>query len=157
MPEAEVVHVGESLGGAIATELAVRHPRRALILLFPFSSFPDMAQKTVPWLPARWLVRNRLDNLSKIDKVGCPVFITHGTADPVIPFRQVERLYEAPREPKRSLCADRTLMLTCRGQTACRAKPERRSRSGAAFRSAAARHLRPRSGLRHGRARAPIR
>ena len=103
MPEAEVVHVGESLGGAIATELAVRHPRRALILLFPFSSFPDMAQKTVPWLPARWLARNRLNNLSKIDKVGYPVFITHGTADPVIPFRQRERLYEAAREPKRFL------------------------------------------------------
>jgi hypothetical protein len=30
-----------------------------------------------------------------IDKVGCPAFITHGTADPVIPFRQGERLYEA--------------------------------------------------------------
>jgi hypothetical protein len=40
VPEAEVVHVGESLGGAIATEPAVRHPCRALILLFPFTSFP---------------------------------------------------------------------------------------------------------------------
>jgi fermentation-respiration switch protein FrsA (DUF1100 family) len=103
VPQAEVVHVGESLGGAIATELAVRHRCRALILLFPFTSFPDMAQQTVPWLPARWLVRNRLDNLAKIDQVGCPVFITHGTADRVIPFRQGERLYEAAREPKRFL------------------------------------------------------
>jgi hypothetical protein len=57
---------GESLGRAIATEPAVRHPCGALLLL-PFTSIPDMAQKTVPWLPARWLVRNRLDNLSKID------------------------------------------------------------------------------------------
>ena len=83
--------------------LFVQAGQRALILPFPFPSFPDMAQKTVPWLPARWLARNRLNNLSKIDKVGYPVFITHGTADPVIPFRQRERLYEAAREPKRFL------------------------------------------------------
>jgi fermentation-respiration switch protein FrsA (DUF1100 family) len=101
VPEGEVIHVGESLGGAIGTELATRHPCRALVLLSTFTSFPDMAQKTVPWLPARWLVRNRLDNLAKIGGVGCPVLIAHGTADPVIPFRQGERLYAAAREPKR--------------------------------------------------------
>jgi fermentation-respiration switch protein FrsA (DUF1100 family) len=31
------------------------------------------------------------------------VFITHGTADPVIPSRQGKRLYEAVREPMRLL------------------------------------------------------
>ena len=31
------------------------------------------------------------------------MFITHGTADPVIPSRQGKRLYEAVREPMRLL------------------------------------------------------
>ncbi len=62
-----------------------------------------MAQKTVPWLPARWLVSNRLDNLGKIKLCRSPIFITHGTADEVIPFSQGERLFAAAPQPKRFL------------------------------------------------------
>jgi fermentation-respiration switch protein FrsA (DUF1100 family) len=60
-----------------------------------------MAQKTVPWLPVRWLVSNRLDNLDKIDQVRGPVFIAHGTVDNVVPYWMGERLHEKAREPKR--------------------------------------------------------
>lgn len=103
VPEGELIHVGESLGGAMATELASRHRCRMLILLSAFTSFPDMAQKTVPWLPARWLVTNRLDNLARIGNVGCPVFITHGTADELVPYWMGEKLFANTREPKRFL------------------------------------------------------
>ncbi len=96
----DVVLYGGSLGGAIATELAARHACRALVLFAPFTSFPDMAQKSFPFLPARWLVRNKLDNLSKIGSIDAPVFIVHGTADTLVPFSQGERLYAAAREPK---------------------------------------------------------
>lgn len=103
VPAQEVILLGSSLGGAIATELATHHECRALLLCSPFTSFPDMAQKTFPWLPARWLVSNKLDNLAKIDKVGCPVFIVHGTADGLVPFWMGERLFERAKEPKRFL------------------------------------------------------
>ena len=46
---------------------------------------------------------NRFDNLSKIGQVRRPVFVTHGTADEVIPFRQGEELFAAANEPKRFL------------------------------------------------------
>jgi pimeloyl-ACP methyl ester carboxylesterase len=101
VPPEEVILLGSSLGAAMATDLAVRRPHRLLVLINPFTSFPDMAQKVVPWLPARWLVRNRLDNLGKIGKCPSPVFITHGTADQVIPFGQGKRLFAAAPEPKR--------------------------------------------------------
>jgi fermentation-respiration switch protein FrsA (DUF1100 family) len=99
----QLVLLGSSLGGAMATQLASRRECRALVLVNAFTSFPDMAQKTVPWFPARWLVSNRLDNLSKIGKCDAPVFITHGTADTLIPFSQGERLFAAAMEPKRFL------------------------------------------------------
>jgi pimeloyl-ACP methyl ester carboxylesterase len=99
----ELLLVGSSLGGAMAVDLAVRRECRALVLINPFTSFPDMAQKTFPWFPARWLVSNRLDNLSKIGKCRVPVFITHGTSDTLIPFSQGERLFAAAKEPKRFL------------------------------------------------------
>jgi fermentation-respiration switch protein FrsA (DUF1100 family) len=100
VPAKETIQLGSSLGGGIATELATRHDCRMLILCSPFTSVPDMAQKMFPWLPARWLARNKFNNLAKIDKVGCPVFIAHGTADTLVPFWMGERLYAQAREPK---------------------------------------------------------
>jgi uncharacterized protein len=101
VPGHRIVLLGGSLGGAVATDLAVRRPPRALVLIAAFTSFPDMAQKSYPWLPARWLVRNQMDNLNKIGKVKSPVFIAHGTADSLIPFSQGERLFAAANQPKR--------------------------------------------------------
>jgi pimeloyl-ACP methyl ester carboxylesterase len=103
VPEGEVILVGESLGGAIATELATRHAGRLLVLLGAFTSFPDMAQTRFPFFPGRYLVHNRMDNEAKIGQARCPVLISHGTADTVVPYRQGERLYAAAREPKRFL------------------------------------------------------
>jgi fermentation-respiration switch protein FrsA (DUF1100 family) len=97
----DVILYGGSLGGAVATDLAARRPCRALVVVAAFTSFPDMAQKTFPWLPARWLVRNRFENLRKIATVRVPVFIAHGTADRLVPFSQGERLFAAAPEPKR--------------------------------------------------------
>jgi fermentation-respiration switch protein FrsA (DUF1100 family) len=101
VPAAEVLLLGSSLGGAMAVELATHRPHRMLILINAFTSFPDMAQKVLPWLPARWLVSNRLDNLRKIKRCGGPIFITHGTADGLVPFSQGERLFAAAPAPKR--------------------------------------------------------
>jgi fermentation-respiration switch protein FrsA (DUF1100 family) len=79
------VLVGRSLGASLAIDLAGRRPCRALIVYSPFTSFPDLAQEKYPWLPARWLVRNRFDNLSKIARSRGPVFVAHGTADALVP------------------------------------------------------------------------
>ena len=57
-----------------------------------------MAQKVFPWLPARWLVRNQMDNLSKIRQVTCPIFIGHGTQDELVPFAMAERLAQVARQ-----------------------------------------------------------
>ena len=96
-----MIFVRESLGGAIATELATRHAGRLLVRHGAFTSFPDTAQTRFSCFPSRYLVHDRMNNEAKISKARCPVYITHGSADPGIPFRQGERLYEAAREPKR--------------------------------------------------------
>jgi uncharacterized protein len=100
VPGHRVVLLGGSLGGGIATELATHRPHRALVLIATFTSFPDMAEKTFPYLPGRWLVHNQLDNLRKIATLSTPVFIAHGTEDGLIPFRQGERLFAAANQPK---------------------------------------------------------
>ena len=87
----------------VAVDLASRQPHRALILVRTFTSIPDAAQSVYPWLPARWLVRNRFDNLQKIARCTRPVFIAHGTTDRLIPFGHGKRLFEAASEPKQFL------------------------------------------------------
>jgi fermentation-respiration switch protein FrsA (DUF1100 family) len=100
VPANEIILVGESMGGAIAVELATRHRVRLLVLHGAFTSVPDMAQVRFPWYPSRYLVYNRMDNEAKIPLAKCPVLITHGTADSVVPFHQGERLFAAASEPK---------------------------------------------------------
>lgn len=100
VPAERILLYGGSLGGGIATDLAQRRPHWALVLVAAFTSFPDMAQTRFPWLPGRWLVRNRFDNLEKIAHCQGPVFIAHSPQDALIPFAQGERLFAAAPEPK---------------------------------------------------------
>ncbi len=106
VPSSEVILVGESLGGAIAVELATRHAVRLLVLEGAFTSFPDMAQCRFPCYPSRYLVHNRMDNEAKIPLIRCPAILTHGTADQVVPFHHGERLFAAAHEPKLFLKVD---------------------------------------------------
>jgi fermentation-respiration switch protein FrsA (DUF1100 family) len=87
----------------VATDLASRRAHGALILVKTFTSMPDVGQGLYPWLPVRWLMRNRFDSLTKIRRCKRPVFIAHGTADGLIPFAQGQRLYAAANEPKQFL------------------------------------------------------
>jgi fermentation-respiration switch protein FrsA (DUF1100 family) len=91
----KLILFGESLGCAMAVDLAMTHPHRALVLYAPFTSVRDMAQCMFPWLPVRWLVRTRYDNLAKIQQYTGPLFLAHGTNDSVVPFQFGQRLFEA--------------------------------------------------------------
>lgn len=90
-----LIVVGQSMGGAMATEMASRQRCRLLVTSGAFTSFPEIAQHHYCWLPARYLVRSRFDNFAKMGKMETPVFIAHGTADGTVPFAHGERLYAA--------------------------------------------------------------
>jgi uncharacterized protein len=91
-PDKLVLH-GQSLGGAMAVELAVTRPHRALVLQSAFTSVPDVAQHLFPLFPARLLTRSRFDNLARLQEYRGPIFISHGDADPLVPFEEAERLF----------------------------------------------------------------
>ena len=65
VPEEEIVVLGESLGGAVAVHLAAEDGAGALVLESTFTSLADMGAELYPWLPVRYLIRTRLDSLSK--------------------------------------------------------------------------------------------
>ena len=99
----EIILMGESLGCAVAVDLAVDGGARALVLQNGFSSLPDVAALHYPWLPVRWLLRTRLDAAGQIGRYQGPLFQSHGDADTIVPHRFGRRLFEAANEPKQLL------------------------------------------------------
>ena len=101
-PQRLVLH-GQSLGTTAAIDVAARRSSAALVVESGLSSASEMGAIAFPWLP-RWLhslARNRFESARKIASVNCPVLITHGTMDEIIPVEQGRRLYESARDPKR--------------------------------------------------------
>lgn len=98
-----IVILGESLGGGVATWLALEHAPRALVLASTFTSVPDLAAAIYPWLPVRWLSRIRYDSLARIGGIDAPVFIAHSRDDEVVPYTHGERLFAAAHQPKELL------------------------------------------------------
>jgi uncharacterized protein len=100
-PAERIVFYGESLGCAVAIETARRHPAAALVLESPFTSTVEMGKLVFPWLPVRWMVRYRYDNLSKMPELRLPVLILHSPQDEVVPFQMGQTLYAAAAGPKK--------------------------------------------------------
>jgi fermentation-respiration switch protein FrsA (DUF1100 family) len=98
----QIVLWGESLGCGVAIELA-GDGARALILENAFTSLPDVAAYHYPWIPVRWLMRNRLAAIDKIKNFHGPLLQSHGDSDRVIPFRIGRELFDAAGEPKEFL------------------------------------------------------
>ena len=92
---AQIVLWGRSIGAAVAVQLAADQGARALILERTFTSLPDVAARHYPWLPMRWLMRNRFDSLARITEYRGPLLQCHGTADEIVPFELGQTLFDA--------------------------------------------------------------
>lgn len=95
-----IVIYGESLGGAIAVDLASKVRPCALVVQSSFTSIADMAAEVMPFVP-RFVIRTKMNSLEKIARVRSPVLVVHSPADEVVPYKLGRRLYEAAPEPKR--------------------------------------------------------
>jgi hypothetical protein len=101
VPADRLVLFGESLGSAVALDLALARPCRALVLEAPFASVPAMARAVYPFLPLWPLVRTRYDNEAKAPRLGVPLLVLHGAGDDLVPIAQGRRVFDAAPPPKR--------------------------------------------------------
>jgi len=92
-----VLH-GESLGSAVAVELATRRPAAGLVLESPFSSLRAEANTVLPIIGP--LVVWGFDSKSRIGHVRVPLLVIHGDHDQTVPYRLGRELYEAAPGPK---------------------------------------------------------
>jgi fermentation-respiration switch protein FrsA (DUF1100 family) len=93
---------GHSLGGAIAIDLAVRHPEAAgVIEESSFTSLPEIARATgFGFMPTDFLTHERFDSIAKVPKLKIPLLIIHGTWDKTVPYQMGQELFDAAPQPK---------------------------------------------------------
>jgi len=98
--QARVIYFGESLGAGVAVGLALEHPPAALILRSPFSSVVDVGRFHYPWLPVRWILKDRFPSIERVPRITSPVLLIAGDRDRIVPVSQTRALFDAAREPK---------------------------------------------------------
>lgn len=97
-PEQIVLH-GESLGCAVALELAARHGAAGVVLEAPFTSVSDVAGEVLPLVGP--LLVSGFDNRKKIQAIKAPLLLIHGTRDTIIGDHMGRELFRLASEPKR--------------------------------------------------------
>lgn len=107
-PQENIVLWGKSLGGAIALMVAFKKEIKALILDSTFTSLPDLAlvltknntSKILTTLINILPFSQKFNTLSLIDKITCPILITHSKLDETVPFGMTKKLYSATKNAK---------------------------------------------------------
>lgn len=101
-PGHDLVYFGESLGAAVATELALTDPPAALVLRSPFTSLADLGAVHYPLLPRAFL-RDAYPSIDRIGRVSTATFVIAGAEDSVVPVDQSRAIFDAAPHPKKLL------------------------------------------------------
>jgi fermentation-respiration switch protein FrsA (DUF1100 family) len=94
-----IIAYGESLGGAVAVDLAVRHELGGVIIEEGFTSSKDMGRALLPFIPS-FIYKSEFDSLEKIKHITAPKLIFHSVNDEIVPFELGKRLFDGAPEPK---------------------------------------------------------
>jgi uncharacterized protein len=96
---ARIIVQGESLGTAVAVDLAARKQCAGVVLESPLISAGKVAGTVLPLLGPLFV--RGYDTFSKISRVHAPLIVIHGDADEIVPFPQGLAVFDAANEPKR--------------------------------------------------------
>jgi len=95
-----IILYGESLGTGIAVELGQINEFGGIILESPFTSMTNAAKNIYPWLPVKYLLKDKYDSEKKIKNIKIPILIMHGKKDNIVPFKMGKKLYDLANNPK---------------------------------------------------------
>lgn len=100
VPPEKVILYGESLGTAVAVQMASEYPVKGVVLQSPFDSMVNLASEIYRQFPVKWLLLDRYDSVNKIKHIKVPLLILHGTEDTTVPIRFGKNLYAHANDPK---------------------------------------------------------
>ncbi|QCP49357.1 alpha/beta hydrolase [Trinickia violacea] len=100
--------IGESLGAGVAAAASSRERDKAtgLLLITPWDRLEHVAAYHYPWLPVRWLLRDRYDSEAHLASFGRPVLVVVAQRDSIVPARFGEALYMALGDPRKLMVVE---------------------------------------------------
>lgn len=97
---------GRSLGSGIAAQ-TTRHARAdGVILLSPYRSLTRLAQRYAPGMPAKWLLRHRIDTTAALDTLPDRVLVFYSPTDLIIPADESRALIDLLKPPPQVITFD---------------------------------------------------
>ena len=84
--------IGRSLGSGVAVHVASLRTVVRLVLVTPYDSMGDVAASNYPWLPVRWLLRDKYETWRYAPQVTAPTTMAVAERDEIIPRTSSERL-----------------------------------------------------------------
>ncbi len=91
---------GESIGSAIAVEMALEYQVKWLVLEASFTSLPDAVGARFSWALPKLLMKEKFDNYEKISRISPALLIIHGDSDQIVPLYNSKKLLAVANEPK---------------------------------------------------------
>ena len=88
----DLVVIGNSIGAAVAVEVAINTEPVALVLISPFASLRQLVAEKMFWLPTAFLLRDQYPSDDRLPRVEAPILILHGETDRVIPVAHSKQL-----------------------------------------------------------------
>lgn len=96
-----IIAYGQSLGTAVATDVASRHLVGGVVLEAPFASGKAVARRVYPFFPGLgYIVKSKFETGRKLADVNAPVLVVHCANDPVLSIALGEEVFQAAREPR---------------------------------------------------------
>ena len=95
-----IILYGESLGTAVAIEIAQDKKYAGVVLESPFTSMVNMGKKYYPFFPVSFLLKDKFESYKKINKIFIPILVMHGKVDRIVPYEMGKKIYELANRPK---------------------------------------------------------
>ena len=95
-----IILYGESLGTAVAIEIAQDKKYAGVVLESPFTSMVNMGKKYYPFFPVSFLLKDKFESYKKIKKIFIRILVMHGKVDRIVPYEMGKKIYELANRPK---------------------------------------------------------
>lgn len=102
LSQEQLIFYGESLGTGVAVQMATEYEPALIVLEAPYTSVLARAQEIYRIFPARLILKDRFDSLSKLPKLKAPLLVFQGERDTIIPPHHARALLDAYGLKKKS-------------------------------------------------------
>ncbi len=90
-----IVCFGRSIGSTVALHVALLRKTAGVVIEGAFENLGAVVRRRVPIVPVSAFVSNRMDNVSRVQRLRVPLLVIHDARDTVVPAAQARAVFRA--------------------------------------------------------------